>query len=181
LGAVFLLVAAVAGIAIISSGRLDPQPAGPLQARLEARTIAIDGEETALDWQEAALPGPPASVRVRAASSGAESAVYGLALGGPEAYLAVAVSPAGITSVLIRHQGGPEETLVWRSVLGAEPARVAELQIDLSAAGEATAWVDRQVVWQGPWAGPGRQVGLLARGGSGDATVTFEGVELFGR
>jgi hypothetical protein len=180
LGAVFLLAAAAASIALVSSGRLDPRLPGPRQLELGPQTVAVSAEEAALLWQEPALPEPPYTVRLQATSTGAETASYGLALGSPEAYLAAVVSPAGAASVTVRRPGRPEEALHWRSELAAEPVREAELQIDAQA-DAVTVWVNRQVIWQGEWATMGRQVGLLVRGEGGAAAVTFEVLEVFGR
>ncbi len=180
LGAVFLLVAATVAIALISSGRLDPRLPGPLQAALGPQTVAVDAEEAALLWQEMSLPQPPSAVRLRATSSGAETAAYGLALGGPDAYLAVVISPAGYRSVSLQRAGQPEEVLLWHAPLDDAPPRAIEIQVDVRDDGTATVWVARQTIWAGAWPGTGEQVGLLARGEGGAATVAFEAVELFG-
>jgi hypothetical protein len=174
-----LLVAATAAIALISSGRLDPRLPGPLQARLGPQTVEVGAEEATLSWQTVALPEPPYSIRLLATSSGAETVAYGLAVGDTASYLAVAVSPAGTTSVTAHGEGRPEENLLWHSAPGAALPGVVELQVDVRE-GEVTVWVERQVLWEGAWDGAGRQVGLLARGEGGAATVVFESVELFG-
>ena len=181
LGAVFLLVAATAAIALISSGRLDPQLPGPLQAELGPQTLDVSAEEAALLWQELALPEPPYTVRLRATSSGAATVAYGLALGGPDGYLAVVISPAGYRSVSLQRAGAGEEVLLWHAPLGDALPRAIEIQVDVREDGTATVWVARETIWEGEWPGTGRQVGLLARGEGGAATVVFEAVELFGR
>lgn len=191
LGAVFLLVAASAAIALISSGRLDPALPGPLQAELGPQTVAAGAEETALLWQEAALPEPPLTVRLQATSTGAETVAYGLALGAPDDYLAVVVSPAGYRSVARQRAGEREEVLLWHAPLGEAPPRNVEIQVDVHEDGQARVWVARQEIWEGEWPGcrgrfetcpdgAGRQVGLLARAEGGAATVVFERVALFG-
>lgn len=181
LGAVLLLVAAVAGIALISSGRLDPRPAGPLQAELAPQTVDVGAEETALRWPGLALPEPPYTVRLQAASSGAATVAYGLAVGAPDDYLAVVVSPAGYTSVSANRAGEPEEVLLWHSVLGKAPPLEVEIQVDVHDDDTATVWVGREIVWAGEMPVTGGQVGLLARGEGGAATVVFEGAQVFGR
>lgn len=181
LGAVFLLVAAATGIALISSGRLDPRLPGPLQAELVPQRVQVGAEETALLWQELALPEPPYTVRLQATSSGAETVAYGLALGGAAHYLSVVVSPAGYMSVSAQQAGVQEEVLLWHSALDDVPPPEVEIQIDVHDDGTATVWVEREIVWEGEMAVTGGQVGLLARGEGGAATVVFEGAQVFGR
>lgn len=178
--AIFLLVAAVLIIGLVSSGLLDPRPAGPLQTELPARTVPVAGGEEIFDWQTGvALPAPPYSVRLEASTEGGGTVAYGLALGTPENYLVLAVSPAGYAAVS-HHAGEATEALSpWRPVAHVPVGQAGnELGIDVEK-GALTVWVNKQVLWQGSYTAPPGQLALLARSDGGPATVSFASLQLF--
>lgn len=180
LAAIFLLAAAIGLISLISSGRLDPRPAGPLQQEIAVAEVVLSPGDNTITWLPGvALPAPPFTARLRAASEGAATVSYGLALGAPDGYLAVAVSPAGYASITAHSSGAGTPLLLWQPVAhvargGAENT----LQIDVDGAA-VTIWLNRQVLWEGESPAAGGQVAVLARSDAGPATVRFEPLQLF--
>jgi hypothetical protein len=180
LAAILLLVGAVVLIGIISSGLLDPQPAGPLQAETAPQSFVLAPGEDLLVWQsELPLPPPPYTLRLEGTTDGGGSFAFGLAVGGPDDYLALLVSPSGHASVT-HHSGVTSEALLPYRPAPHVPAGQAGHTLQLDAGRETvTIWANRQVLWEGAWPGAAGEVALLARNdGEAPATVSFQPLQL---
>jgi hypothetical protein len=178
--AIFLLAGAVVLIGLISSGLLDPRPAGPLQAETAPQSFVVPPGEELLRWQsELLLPQPPYTLQLEGTTDGGGAVAYGLALGTADDYLAILVSPAGYASV-VHHRGDSEALLPYRPVPHVPAGQAGHaLQLDASP-GRITVWANRQVLWEGPWPGAAGQAALLARNdGEAPATVSFQPLQLF--
>jgi hypothetical protein len=177
--AIFLLLAAVLIIGLVSSSVLDPRPAGPLQEELAARTLPVARGEESLVWQrDLVLPAPPYTLQLSAATESAAVA-YGLVLGTPAAYLAVSVSPAGYAAVTRHTAGASEALLPWQPVAHV-PVGQAENELRIDAKDRRiTIWANREVLWEADLAAAAPQVALLARNDGEPATVSFRPLQLY--
>lgn len=101
LAAVLLLATTVTAIGLISAGFFDPKPAGELTAELPLQPQSVPAGMQRLDWLDYSLTADDFSLRLTAAHESGELDVgYGLALGGDDAALVVAVSPLGYAAVV---------------------------------------------------------------------------------
>lgn len=182
--AVLLLILAVLGISLISMGVFDPPLAGeeesvvPLHRELTTATEQVE-------WLDVAVEGEAVTVWLAAAyTSGEQDSSYGLALGSPDDYLVVAVSPAGYVSVfqVSREQSEVSNssfTMHHSSLLPWQPwphiwRGTQSNEILLEIMGEdVTARVNREWLWQGKWAGRGRGPGLYLATHHQPTTATF--------
>lgn len=116
--AVFLLIAIAATSSAILLGLFDPRPIGTLQVTLPLvpQTISAQGE-TAVWLDHPPLP-ENFSVRLTAVfHSGDPDSGYGLLLGTPENYLAIAVSPLGLVSIWENDLPQPPSTSSGQALL----------------------------------------------------------------
>ena len=97
--AVLLLLLAVLGISLISMGVFDPPLAGDEESVMPLdRQLTVSTEQ--IEWLDMAVEGEAVTVWLAAAyTQGEQDSSYGLALGSPDDYLVVAVSPAGYVTV----------------------------------------------------------------------------------
>lgn len=180
LAAVLLLVGAMVLIGLISSGLLDPQAAGPLQAETAPRSFQVASGEELLRWQsELQLPQPPYSVRLDGTTDGGGAVAFGLALGAEDDYLAFLISPSGHAAVSRHVAGGSEALLPYRPVPHA-PAGQASHTLQVDTGRETVAvWANGQLLWEGAWTGAAGQAALLAHNHGAPATVSFGPLQLF--
>ncbi|MFZ0544974.1 MAG: hypothetical protein WAM60_06030 [Candidatus Promineifilaceae bacterium] len=100
LAAVLLLILTVSAISLISAGFFDPKPVGKETAELPLQTESIPAHTQTLRWLDERLTADSFSLRLTAAyQSGDLDSGYGLAFGGDDGALVVAVSPLGNAAV----------------------------------------------------------------------------------
>ena len=180
LSAVGLLVATVLGIGLISAGVFDPRPIGSLQREISpgGRIISTPGPQ--VEWLDQPLPEAPFTVRLEAAHEAGEAdAGYGLAIGGPQEFLAVGVSPLGYVT-LWEEQGGQKSVhLPWQIWPHVRPGSESnEIWVDVQD-GQATVRLNRELLWEGTWDGGAGGVGLYVETFGGDVTVEFVELVIF--
>ncbi|MCI0399586.1 MAG: hypothetical protein L0332_21960 [Chloroflexi bacterium] len=199
--AVLVLLAAVAGISLISAGLFDPRPVGPetLRRPLAAHSVAAQNQQ--VNWLDFPLPAGNYSLRLTAAHQNGElDSAYGLAIGREERCLVAAVSPTGYTSLfeppcLLSITPSPPQSvtlsppplvtlsppslLPWQPWPHVRPGSAEnEIWLDVSG-GRLTVRINRELLWQGEWPVAGRQVGLWLASYGEAATVEFREVILF--
>lgn len=180
IAAVGLLLTAVAGIALISAGVFDPKPFGSLQQQSTPGERTLSAGESRLQWLDEPMPQRPFSVRLTGAHVAGERDVgYGLALGGPQTRLVVAVSPLGYVAVWQEEAGQRLEHMPWQTWPhvrgGGEPN---EIHLDVQQ-GQISARLNRELLWQGVWQAPGGNVGLYLESFGAGARVEFSELTLF--
>ncbi len=178
--AVGLLLGAVAGIALISAGIFDPKPLGPLQRQLTPGERVLAAGERRLEWLEEPLPQAPFSARLTAAHVAGERDVgFGLALGGTQAHLVVAVSPLGYVAVWEEEAGQRVAHMPWQTWPhvngGGEPN---EIHLDVQD-GQISARLNRELLWQGAWQGAEGNVGLYVESFGEPTRIEFGELALF--
>ena len=191
--AVLLLLLAVLGISLISMGVFDPPLAGD-----EESVIPLDQELTTtteqVEWLDAVVEGEAVTVWLAAAyTQGEQDSSYGLALGSPDDYLVVAISPAGYVTVfqVTSEQSAvnSEQLAVSQSLnLSVSPSPLIpwqpwphvwrgtksnEFLIEI-VGDEVTARVNREWLWQGKWEGRGRNPALYLATHNQPVTVSFQ-------
>ncbi|HSM58807.1 MAG TPA: hypothetical protein VK879_21815 [Candidatus Sulfomarinibacteraceae bacterium] len=181
IGAVLLLVSAVAAISLISAGVFDPRPAGPQQQRLSLDPLALSAGERRDRWQEELDVTAPFSLRLTAAlQEGEIDTAYGLTVGDPQRSLTIAVSPTGYAAVWQTDGDGQEEMLMpwqsWPHV--ARGQQVNEIQVDVQQ-GQVTVRVNREILWQRALTNVHGGVALHAESFGQAATVDFQELVLF--
>ena len=193
--AVLLLGLAVLGISLISMGVFDPPLAGEKES-----VIPLDRELTTtteqVEWLDVAVAGDEVTMWLAAAyTSGEQDSSYGLALGSPENYLVVAVSPAGYVTVFqvnseqlpvtsyqlpvtsyqsLNLSVSPSPLLPWQPwphVWRGQQSNEFLLEI---VGDDVTARVNREWLWQGKWEGRGRNPALYLATHNQPVTATFE-------
>jgi hypothetical protein len=199
--AVGLLLTAVLGIGLISAEVFDPKPFGQLQEEVTPGERALAAGKRQLDWLDMALPPEPFSLRLTAAHAGGERDIgYGIALGGAEANVVVAVSPLGYVAIWEQVDGESVVQMPWQTwphvhrdgghvpgtseVPGASSSQMRgegepnELQLDVSE-GQLSVRINRELLWEGEWRESASGVGLYLES-FGEATrVDFRQLELF--
>lgn len=180
IAAVGLLLTAVAGIALISAGVFDPEPFGRLQLQLAPGERLLDGDERRLEWLNAPLPQAPFSARLTAAfSAGEQDAGYGLALGGEQEHLVVALAPLGYVAVWQEVDGERVEHMPWQTWPHVRrDQEINEIQVDVQN-GQISARINRELLWQGAWESAGGDLGLYAESFGEAALIEFREVALF--
>lgn len=173
-------------IFLITGGRFDPHPVGPLAADIPLTSLTAAPETTTLRWLDAPLPDQPATAQLTAAfSQGAVHSGYGLAAGTAQAYLATAVSPTGMVSIWEHVAGepdGPHIILPWQVWPHVRDGAAAnELWLTLEE-NTAEVRINREPLWSGPvTVGPeNSRYGLIAMSFTREpAVVDFERLRLF--
>ncbi len=181
--ALVLLLAAVAGISFISMGLFDPPVVGATETKVALdRVLTTDGEQ--VEWLEVAPSSDLFTVRLAAAyTQGERDSGYGLALGTADDYMTVAVSPVGYVTMFARN-GSPIRLPASASILSWQPwphVWVGEKSNEfwLEAKGEQlSVRLNRELLWQGTWAGRGRGVGLYLVTYNQPVTITFQSLTI---
>lgn len=182
--AVLLLLLAVGGISLISMGVFDPPVVGDEETVL-ALSRELTTHNTQIEWLDI-TPGSEAfSVRLAAAyQSGDQDSGYGLALGSPDAFLVVAVSPGGYVTVF----EGSNQPLVnsddtftihnphlpwqpWPHIWHGTDSN--EFLLEVTEA-QLAVRVNRELLWQGEGQGRGRDIGLYLTTYNQPVTITFQ-------
>lgn len=180
-GASFLLVAGVLAIAAISAGSFDPALPGPLRQEQHLGSVVVANGEKKTAWQnETWLPPPPFSTRLTTTfDAGSPDVAYGLALGSPAHHLTAMLSPAGYATIQVSEDGDETILVPWQTTPHVEPGLATnELQLDV-AEERVTVWINRKQLWQGTWTAPDNRLGLVTYSYGGEATLTFESLQLY--
>ncbi|MCL4867845.1 MAG: hypothetical protein KJ063_02655 [Anaerolineae bacterium] len=198
--AVGLLLTALTGISLISMGLFDPPQVGTKE-RVIPLNQTITTNEGHLEWLDEPPLGETFTVQLAAAYTiGEQDSGYGLALGSPDDYLVVAVSPAGYVMVsserlAVRNgqlAGGSEnlkpetwdlklKTLplpwqLWPHVRRGEQVNL--LRVTMQGADVAIR-INGELLWQGPWAGRGRALALYLTSYNQPVTITFQELRIW--
>lgn len=190
------LVAVAAGLIIlIAAGLFDPKPFGPLVRIDQPVPLSLSGrgERTfpqSAPWTTGAQP-DRFSIRLTATHAAGEmDSGYGLALGDGARRLVVAVSPLGYVAVW---EGGDGEIgrlgdweishVPWQTWPHARQGGDAnEIWLDVARVdGRAaiTAWINRELLWQGEVDQSASEVGLWLGSFGGSTTVDYRTLEWF--
>ena len=168
----YLLLTAVFLILLIIAGVFDPKPVGKLQTTLPAASLTLAAPGQTITWLDVTLPDGDFSVRATAVyQSGSQDSGAGLAL----ADFVVAVSPLGYG--LVQQAGEP--LLPWQPW---PHVRLADTpnEIWLDVRGDTlTVRLNRELLWQGTYPLPNRQLGLFGENFGETAVYIFPAVELF--
>ncbi len=184
--AVLLLLAAVLFIGLIASGMLDPAAVGRQLWHLEERQIRLSSQSRSIEWQEAAVPDSPHTIRMTAALNEGEKDIgYGLALGDEDAYLAVAVSPLGYLAVWETEVAGENSKdsylLPWQTWPHVQMANSAnEIWLDIVGS-DVTVYVNREWLWEGKTTDGTSTIGLLGESFAETAVIDFKSITLFAK
>ncbi|MCP4424165.1 MAG: hypothetical protein GY803_06715 [Chloroflexi bacterium] len=175
---------AVLAVILILSGVFDPQPAGALQWERPLTPQTVPAHSSQIVWIDQIAPEPPYSVRLTAAhNSGETDIVYGLALGGDNAYAGFAVSPLGYAAVWESHSAirNPRLRVVVHSAFRPWPhVRQGDNEIWVDVTEETVAArVNRELLWTGETAVDSGRIGLLAESFGETAVIDFQSVEFF--
>ena len=177
--AVFLFLSLICLVSLIQLGYFDPEQIGTLQYDKTLLQQATVTNTEQVIWL--ATPPLPENYSVRLTAvlqTGEPDSSYGLLIGSPEAYLAVAVSPVGYLTIWETSQ--PSMDLIpwqpWPHVaLGNEPN---EIWLDVIGS-QVTVRINREWLWAGEWEPSGGQVGLVSESFGETAVVEFQHLELF--
>lgn len=181
-----LLMAGVA-IFLIVAGAFDPKPYGTLVDVDQQRLQRVSGEGELHNPLIAPWPALPGnfSIRLTAAhDSGEPDSGYGLAIGNDGGRLVVALSPLGY--VTVREDKGdaePIDHMPWQTWPHAQPGTAEnEIWLDVAQDGDGatiTAWINRELLWQGKMAFWPQEVSLYQVTFGDPATVNFRQAEWF--
>lgn len=185
-GAAALGIVAIGLVALMAGGAFDPRPLGPLVAATTPGTHTLDGRGEMLLPQGDPLPpdSPAYSLRLTAAHVAGEiDSGYGLALGGEEWALIVAVSPAGYVAIWEAVNGSePVYRLPWQTWPHVRGGEANEIWLDVARAGggaTVTARVNRELLWRGEIEEVSDGASLWLGSFGGPVTVDFTTVEWF--
>ena len=172
----YLLATAVFLIILIASGLFDPKPVGSLQTALPATNLNISEPGQTIVWLDQMLPAGDFSVRGTAVyQSGSLDSGVGFALGDETGQFIVAVSPLGYVLV----QQNDTAVLPWQPwphiQLENEPN---EIWIDVRGE-EITVWMNRELLWQGIYSLPTRNLGLFGENFGETAVYAIPSIDIF--
>ena len=180
LAAVSLLLLSVATIAVISTGALDPGPAGTPVAVYSPGLLEVAAGSQEVAWSSAAPAGPLAARLTAAHAAGELDSGYGLLLGDADAYLVAAVSPLGYVALWQEQGAGRSEILPWQRWPHVE-RNGSPNEIQVSVAGSAvTVRVNRELLWEGTVSLQATTAGVYLQSFGGPATVDFQRLSLYG-
>ncbi len=187
-----LLFLAIAAIGTISAGLFDPRPIGTETWSQRLETHSVPALSRKAFWVQQTAPDAPYTVRLTAAySSGELDASYGLLLGSPERYLAVAVSPTGYAAIFTGTDSDSAESIesptfilpwhVWPHVAGGANSNEIWLDVtnDVINGHHLTVRINRELFWSGKINHPGRGVGYFGESFAGPVDIDFEQIHLF--
>ena len=140
--------------------------------------MSVLPEQLVAEWLREEVPAGAFSLRLVAAGSASELFVgYGVAIGRPDNYLAVLVSPTGYVSMT--PAPGRDFRNQWHTWPHIKQSN-NEIQIDYRAENQLTIRINRELFWQGEWVLGGQQIGLVAQGFEGEAVIDFQSLTLWG-
>jgi hypothetical protein len=172
----YLLATAVFLIMLIAAGLFDPKPVGKLQATLPNSSLTIDQPGQMMRWLRQPVPSSDFSVRGTAVwQSGSEDSGVGLVIGSEAANLIVAVSPLGYVTV----QKNGVALLPWQPWPHVQLADAPnEIWIDVQGE-EITVRINRELLWQGIYALPGRRLALYGEYFGETTTFNFQTIQIY--
>jgi hypothetical protein len=185
LSAVLILIVAVTMIGLVSTGRFDPKPLGPLQQQMTFDAREIAAGESALSWPLQLEPESSFTVRLTAALEEGETDMgYGLALGSEADYVIVAVSPTGYVTIEPEvesvSQPTPSDSIPWQTWPHVRTGQQTnEIWANVVEGSLAEVRINRELLWQGDLLLDDNQIGLWAESFGGPATVDFSSLEIF--
>lgn len=182
LAAVGVLLAAIGGILVISAGLTDPTPAALSTRSISLEKITLPAAVSQISWVTATPPEPHLDIRLTAAwAAGDPDAAYGLILGDPSIYLAVAVSPAGYLALWLCENGEEHYLLPWQTWPHVRPGAAGnEIQIEKQG-NRIIVRVNREQLWSGLDPTSGAQTGIVAQSFTNPTTIQFERLQLMGK
>ena len=174
--AVGLLLLVMGLIGLISAGVFDP-PLVAESGEVVVLNRPIATTNRTIDWLDQPIT-TPTTIRLTANHTDGElDSGYGLAVGTPDDYLVVAVSPLGYVMVAAVTATDVTSHVLWQTWPHvATDSATNELQLDITDA-EVTARVNREWLWSGAWAG-GDEVGLYVETFNRPVTIQFQQLEL---
>lgn len=188
--AVTLLIIAIGGISLISAGTFDPNINGTLQKRVDLSSHEVPAQSDTLQWLDLATPNEDYSLRMQARLSDGEADMgYGLAVGGSERYVLVAVSPLGYLTVRDHREAdssGSGQMLsdssilpwqTWPHVRSGE--QVNEIWINVNGGAISNIRINGELLQTADLPLEGKRVALWAESYGDSASVEFLELELF--
>jgi hypothetical protein len=172
----YLLATAVFLIILIASGVFDPKPLGERQTSLPEISLIVSKPGQTIMWLDETLPVGDFSVRGTAVhQSGSLDSGVGLALGDENNQFIVAVSPLGY--VLVQHDD--TAVLPWQPWPHVQlEDKPNEIWIDVQGE-EITVRLNRELLWQGTYSLPTRNLGIFGESFGGTAVYTVSTLEIF--
>ncbi len=172
----YLLATAVFLIILIATGVFDPKPIGELQTSLPGTSLTVSEPGQMITWLDEMLPEGDFSVRGTAVyQSGSLDSGVGFALGDETSQIIVAVSPLGYVLV----QENDTAVLPWQPwphiQLENEPN---EIWIDVRDE-EITVRINRELLWQGIYSLPTRNIGLFGENFGETAVYAIPTIDIF--
>ncbi len=168
-------------ITLILSGVFDPKPIGLPAWDVEPGEVQVAAGGELVEWLQNAPTLPPAyTLRLTAALvSGENDSAYGLAIGGADERLTIAVSPLGYVMI---EQGG-EPILPWQTWPHVRTGeQTNEIWLDVRPSGainQLTVRLNRELLWSGELEWSGKEIGLTAESFGETAVINFQRLELF--
>lgn len=178
LAAVLLLLLSTGIIAFVSSGALDPLPAGPPLVTVNPGVAYIGGGEIRRDWL-AEMPAAGAAARLTAAYvEGEVDSGYGLTLGEESGYLVAAVAPTGYAAVW--QQQGAEQTALfpWQPWPHVDSTGPNTIQAE-AGAGTVTIRINGELLWQGSVEVSIDQAGIFLESFGAGTAVDFHALAIY--
>lgn len=178
LAAVGVLLAAIGGILAISAGVTDPTPAVLPTRSIPLEPVTLPAAAEQINWLVAESAAPYLTRLTAAWESGDPDAAYGLALGGPDSYLAAAVSATGYVSLWLYEGNRAHYLLPWQTWPHVRAGAAGnEIQIERQE-NEFIVRVNREQLWTGSHPILGTQVGVVAQSFNGPTTIRFERLQI---
>lgn len=167
------------GLIVVTTGLFDPRPQGQQLIALPLEEMVVPAGQFTVEWLREVVPAGNFTIRLTAAGPLAEPFVgYGLALGRPDSYLAVLLSPTGY--VAMTPAPGRSFSDQWHTWPHIHSQSSNEIQIDQDEGNRLTIRINRELFWQGEWPLAGNQIGLVGQGFENQANIDFQELAISG-
>jgi hypothetical protein len=159
-------------ILLIQLGMFDPKPIGqPIYAQTLNRTLAVNANETTIQWLPVSLPDGAYSILLTANwQEGDDFSAYGVVVGSDDVYTAVTVSPLGYTAVT-QNQSDLLPLQPWPHIKTGHATN--EIWVDVTGS-QIRVRLNKELLWSGEAAPSGGNVGLIGVSFAETAVFRFQ-------
>jgi hypothetical protein len=186
LALVAVLVLAILGIILVSSGVVDPKPTGGYLASIALTPLDLEPGESRISWLPEPSLGDLDTIRLHASlRAGSLDSAYGLAIGDRTDSIIITVSPTGYLAVERRLAADRSQPKTMQ-ILGWQPwphvrkhMDQNEIWVEIVDDDITTIRINRELLWNQEIPVKGSKVGLFGQSFSESAMIEFQTMEYY--